>query len=327
MMKLKYLFSNEDLAEMILKNWKHDKDDIDMFKYYRISANAIYPFKVKGEIQFLRFAPKSEKKNINILAELDFIHYLKSKQYGVLEPVKSKDNKELIEVETPWGKYLATVFKRVKGEQINKTDFNDDIIFTYGKALGKLHQLSSGYLPNIDQRWSCEEVLQWISDILMNYPEEKLALQEAKKIQNFYSTLPMTKDNFGLVHYDFECDNVFFDKASKTCNVIDFDDAMYHWYVMDITQALESLKEYIPNDKYQDKKQCFIDGYNTEYNISDDMMSIMPIFRRFANLYGYTRVLRSIDDKWDNEPQWMEKLRIDLSQTNESDSSFFGDEI
>ena len=50
------------------------------------------------------------------------------------------------------GEYLATVFKRVKGEQINKTDFTDDITFTYLKALGKLHQLSRVYLPNIYQR-------------------------------------------------------------------------------------------------------------------------------------------------------------------------------
>lgn len=42
-MKLKYLFVNRNLAEMLLKKW--DYEGIGMFKHYRVSSNAIYPFK------------------------------------------------------------------------------------------------------------------------------------------------------------------------------------------------------------------------------------------------------------------------------------------
>jgi Ser/Thr protein kinase RdoA (MazF antagonist) len=78
MLKLKYLFNDENLAEMILGNWEFDKESIDLFQYYRISSNAIYPFSWKGKTQLLRFAPKTEKCKSNILAELAFISHLRT---------------------------------------------------------------------------------------------------------------------------------------------------------------------------------------------------------------------------------------------------------
>lgn len=327
MLKLKYLFNNVDLAEMLLRNWEFDERSLDMFKYYRISSNAIYPFQAQGKTQLLRFSPKSEKKRENILAELDFISYLRSKKYGVLETVVSKNGEELIEMQTPWGKYFASVFKRVAGVQINNTDLSDLVIFSHGKALGELHQLSSEYKPSANKRWSYSDVLNWIHTILVDFPNEKSALMETKLLRDYFDSIPKTKANYGLIHYDFEYDNVFYDEESKSCNVIDFDDAMYHWYVMDIEQSLDSLKDCILPEMFQQKKQCFLEGYRTEFEISDDIMSILPACRRFANLYGYVRVLRSVEEKWDNEPEWLVDLRAELIEGMKEESLCFGMEI
>lgn len=328
MLKLKYLFDNEDLAEMLLKNWEFDKEStIELFKYYRISSNAIYPFRVQGKTQLLRFSPKSEKKRENILAELEFISYLKSNQYGVLETVVSKNREELVEAITPWGDYYASVFKRVSGVQLNNTDLSDSIIFNYGKALGKLHQLSSEYSPSKNKRWSYSDVLDWMHTILVEIPNETAALNELHLLRDYFNSIPITKFNFGLIHYDFEFDNVFYDEETQSCNVIDFDDAMYHWYVMDIEQALDSLQDCISTEIFQHKKQCFIDGYRTEYDLTEDMMSLLPACRRFANLYGYVRILRSAEEKWENEPEWLVSLRRKLINAMKNDSSCFGMEI
>jgi Ser/Thr protein kinase RdoA (MazF antagonist) len=326
-LKLKYLFNNEELAEMLLKNWEYDEESIDMFKYYRISSNAIYPFKCEGNTHLLRFAPKTEKLKSNILAELDFIKYLRDNQYGVLESAASKQGEELVEVHTPWGEYFASVFKRVSGVQINNTDFSDTIIFSHGKALGRLHHLSSQYTPGKFQRWSYRDALDWIQEVLMDFPEESAALMETKLLREYFASIPKSQFNYGLIHYDFEYDNVFYDNKSNSCNAIDFDDAMYHWYAMDIEQALDSLQDYIPAEMFNHKKQCFMDGYLTEYDISNDFEDILPACRRFANLYGYARILRSIAEKWDNEPDWLTNLRAKLSKGLEGDSILFGREL
>jgi hypothetical protein len=102
---------------------------------------------------------------------------------------------------------------------------------------------------------------------------------------------------------------------------------MYHWYAMDIEQALGSLQDCIPSEMFNQKKQCFMDGYLTEYGISDDVEAIIPACRRFANSYGYVRMLRSIEDKWDNEPDWLTNLREKLSKGMEESSICFGKEL
>ncbi|MEI2666227.1 phosphotransferase enzyme family protein [Rossellomorea sp. LJF3] len=324
MLKLKYLFNNEDLAEMLVRNWECDGQSPDVFTTYRISSNAIYSFQFRDKTQFLRFAPTSEKSRENLLAELDFISYLRSKQYGVLETVGSKSGNELMEVQTPWGEFFASVFKQVPGVPIGETDLNDHIMFSYGKSLGKLHRLSSEYYPVQSKRWSCSDVLTSIESILMDLPHEALALKETKLLKEYFKSIPKSKNNFGLIHYDFEYDNVFYDAESQSCHVIDFDDAMYHWYVMDIEQTLDSLQDCIPSEKYQEKKECFLDGYRTEFEIEDDMLALLPAFRRFADLYGYVRILKSSEEQWNHEPEWLVGLRERLTQAMKSKSMCFG---
>ena len=65
MLKLKYLFENFDLARKCMEFYECDMDSVDeMLRYFRISSNAIYPFRLKpdGRICFLRLSPAEEKK-------------------------------------------------------------------------------------------------------------------------------------------------------------------------------------------------------------------------------------------------------------------------
>lgn len=324
MMKLKYLFDNRELAKMLLSNWKYDEASLKMLDYFRISSNAVYPFQYEGKTRFLRFAPVSEKDKSNIIAELEFINYLNSNDYPALRTVLSNSSEELITADTPWGEYYAAVFDRVAGTQMGDIELNETILFQYGKALGKLHKLSSMYVP-ANRRWSYEDVLLWMSNILSEHQGHESAQRELELLQKYFSKIPKTKNTYGLVHYDFELDNVFYDETASTCSVIDFDDAMYHWYVMDIEQALDSIKEALVPTSYAQARETFLNGYKSEYPIDDELLSLMPAFRRFANLYSYTRILRASAEKLDNEPKWLSDLRIKLANAMKNKSAGFGD--
>lgn len=327
MMKLRHLFSNFDLAEMLLKNWEFDEDSLDLFKEFRISANAIYPFKQNGELCFLRCGPCSEKRRQNLIAELDFIQYLRSTGYPALEPLPSKSGALWLEQRTPWGEQFACAFQRVKGVQLSRTELDDPVVLAYGRALGELHALSATYPATTVRRWTHEEVLDWITVELKSLPADRLASNELLMLREYFSRLPASASVYGLVHYDFETDNVFYDETNGTCSVIDFDDAMYHWYMLDIVQALDSLKREVPADVFAQKKALFLSGYTSQFAIDDDLLAGMPFFRRFTSLYRYTRVKRAIYEKWDNEPEWMLELRHKLEQTMKSDSASFGKPI
>jgi Ser/Thr protein kinase RdoA (MazF antagonist) len=323
MLKLKYLFDNRDLAKMLLGYWEYDEDSLEMLNYYRISANAIYPFKCKGKTRLLRFAPVTEKENSNVLAELEFIRYLNSNGYPALRTVLSKDSEELVIAQTPWGEYFATTFDRVSGVQIGDTEYKDSIMFEFGKTLGRLHMLSSAYNP-VNMYWSYEDVLKWVRNTLLEHKNQEFALEEVSLLQVYFSKLSKTSEIYGLVHYDFEMDNVFYDEKTDTCNVIDFDDAMYHWYAMDIEQSLDSIKQEIEPAKHEEAGKWFIKGYRSEYSVTDDILSLLPAFRRFANLYGYTRILRASAEEWKVEPKWLVDLRTKLNNSMKVRSANFG---
>jgi len=329
MLKLRYLFNNTDLAHMLLENWEYDASSIDMFQYYRISANAIYPFKKNGEICLLRFCPILEKPKENIVAELEFVDYLRSKHYQALEPVPSKTGEELVQKETPWGGYYASVFKRVRGTQISESPLDDDLVFTFGASLGQLHKLSREYTPSTTKRWTHTDVFSWIEHSLGIVSVEDVVLSELTLLRNYFATLPSDPKNYGLIHYDFELDNVFYDPMSKSCSVIDFDDAMYHWYIMDIERALDSLKQdsNLAEHEFDQKKALFLKGYRSQFDLDDALLAIMPVFQRFANLYSYARIVRSIQECWENEPEWLVELRMHLQNLLRDKSFYFGKTI
>ena len=327
MMKLRHLFDNPALAEMLLKNWEYDGTSLELFQHFRISANAIYPFRKNGEVCYLRCCPTSEKTRENLVAELEFINYLRSRQYNALEPVPSKAGDDLVQRSTPWGEYYASVFKRVKGKQISETDFSDEIMFAYGSSLGQLHQLSSEYAVPKTKRWAFSDVFNWIEETLKSLVLETSPMDELSLLGEYFSRLLINSKNYGLIHYDFELDNVFYDDSKKSCSVIDFDDAMYHWYVMDIVQALHSLKSEIAENEFPHKQAIFLEGYRSRFEIDDNLFAAALVFRRFANLYQYARVARAMHEHWDNEPDWMVELRTRLTKSLVRNSEFFGKAI
>ncbi|MDQ0172811.1 phosphotransferase enzyme family protein [Paenibacillus tundrae] len=324
MLKLNYLFHNHDLAEMILKQWDYDVESLDMFQHYRISSNAVYPFRFQEEVRLLRFAPVDEKDKSNIEAELAFLHELHRHQYGALEAVPAHTGEELVQVHTPWGAYYASVFKRVPGISLARVDLDETIVHGYGQALGKLHNVSRQYVPEHTSRWTYTEVLNWMQGVLAGFPDETEALNEVDAVRTVLASWPVTKQNFGLIHYDFELDNVFYDQEDHAFYAIDFDDAMVHWYAMDVQQSLDSLQEEIEPEHGEQMKQSFMQGYWSVADETVDMEMMFPACRRFANLYGYVRILRSAAQQWAHEPEWMCGLRERLEKAMVEKAKLFG---
>ncbi len=327
MLKLRYLFNNADLAEMLLQNWEHDQPSSQLFSFFRISSNATYPFRRAGQTCFLRFCPTPEKPPEAVVAELDFIRYLRSNGYNAPETIPSKSGSELLQKETPWGNYLATAFKSSGDKPLNEVDLQDEVVFAFGKALGALHRLSRRYGDPKVRRWSHLDALNWIAVTLKDASGQELPLTELTLLRQYFSSIPKDPSTYGLVHYDFELDNVFFEPVTASCSAIDFDDAMYHWYIMDIEQTLDSLTDHTTEADFQHKKTVFLNGYCGEFPLQDNMLHRLPTFRRFANLYSYTRILRSVQETWENEPEWMQGLRNKLSAALRSRSALFGTPI
>lgn len=256
-------------------------------------------------------SPAEEKLETNIYGEIEFIQYLTEYNYKALIPVKSLNNKYIEIIETPYGPYYASVFEQVLGTPIEDSELNSTMLYEYGKSLGKLHALSTKYVP-VSRKWSYEDVLEWIRTELAKHKDEDTVLCEYELIKERLNALDKTPSNYGLIHYDFEIDNVFYDAETKSCSVIDFEDGMYHWYGLDIEQAFDSLSDLVQGRDLEEARNLFLEGYKTEFDIENACLDELPLFRSFIDLYSYTRIQHSLQEVFDNEQDWLLNIRYKL---------------
>lgn len=313
MLKLRHLIQNFALAKEALQHWEHDPDTLEEdLNQFRISSNAIYPFHQEGRLCFLRLAPREEKLQTNIAGEFEFLSYLIRNGYPALEPILARSGAPYLLLHTAWGEYYAAAFYGVKGVQLTSTQLTDAVLYQYGKALGRLHAVSASFVPTI-KKWSHTDALSWIESVLIEYDAPAFMLVELRAVSDLLAELTIDHKNYGLVHYDFEPDNVFYDVGTQSCSVIDFDDGMYHWYALDIEQVFDSLMDCVANDELQAAKKMFIKGYRSEYAFDQQAENLLPLMRRFVDLFTYARLIRSVAESLAEEPQWMHSLRQKLN--------------
>lgn len=296
MLKLIYLTENFDLARFALARWPHDEATLDdRLKWFRISSNAVYPFDMKGQLCFLRLAPAEEKNAAHIRAELDFLTRLQQEGYPAMRPIPALDGQLLLTLDTPWGVWYACAFTGVPGRSLEDTPLTEDTLIRYGNALGRLHRISMT-LDAPPARPSWKDALDWAAERFSFGPQELLA--ECRAVAGALQQLSADRQSFGLVHYDFEPDNVFFD--GENCYAIDFDDSMLHFYAMDLVQALDEM----PPEAHG----AFLTGYRAACPESGAKEADFPLMRRFRNLYSLARLRHTLSEIPSPQPDWMPPL-------------------
>ena len=324
MLQLKYLFQDKETALSILSRWNYDENQPDLMERFRISANAVYSFTDQGIRHFLRFAHEEEKSRGQILAELAFLRYLIQNGYPCLRPVLSKHGNEVEVVDTPSGRYYASVFLGAPGKSLGDQPITAEMLFGWGKQMGLLHRFSKDYTPHNYRRIDHAGQLKWMAEVLATFPDEELARTELRIVSDWLSKLPKSKDNYGLIHYDFETDNVFYSEDTKEFHIIDFDDAVYHWFALDVTTALATYE----GDNPELAQEQFVAGYRTEHHLDEQWQALSPGFVRYQALYGYVRVIRSARDRdFGEEPDWMVRLRNKFAKYCEKRREQFGKDI
>jgi Ser/Thr protein kinase RdoA (MazF antagonist) len=276
------------IAERILEHWEHDPGSA---QFFRSSTNFVYVFRKGGERFFLRFAESAERTGAEISAEIALLGFLASQGMRVSTPIASKNGRCVETVETDLGTFHAVVFAQLQGAQVALEELGTAQFEVWGATLGKLHALMHLYQnPRLSarRRWSDHLTMARIS-----LPKEEPMVQaEFDHLTSWLSELPVTATNYGLVHGDFELDNLFW--QDDTIAMLDFDDCSYCWYVADVACALRDLFE-TGVDLSHPSFRAFIRGYSTHYFLDEELISHLPTFMRLANFLMYAKLVRAMD--------------------------------
>ena len=294
------------IATHILQRWEHDVASI---QFFRSSANFVYSFRKGEQPYFLRFVASSERTRETIEAEVDILHWIANKGMFVASAVKSKHGNFVETVVMNEGTFHAVVFTALRGTQFEIEDLNEAQFWQWGATLGKLHSVVEMYPSTTSNRSTWKEHLAAMSESLAK--DEPIVRAELGQISSLLNKLPITHSNYGLIHFDFELDNLCW--YDHVIGMLDFDDCSYYWYVADVAFALRDLFEEsvdVENSNFL----AFVRGYREQHSLDDAFLSYVPLFIRFANLFAYTKLVRSVDIS-DNPtyPEWLIGLRLKLT--------------
>ena len=325
MLPLKFLFENYELAKECLKLYDHSDRYLDeMLRYFRISSNAIYPFYAdnKGKVCFLRLSPIAEKAPSEVESELHFITWLLERGFPIMKPYPMKDGKLYDVLPTQWETYNVSCFEKVSGETLEDADGSPELARGYGRILAELHNLSAEY-PYSYERKGHAELLSDIKERLGRNKAPEAILSQCDKLTDELEVLDKNKDNYGLVHYDFEPDNVLYNEESGQFGVIDPDDSIRCWYALDVVRAIDAMGDVVEENLKEQAVSAFIEGYRSKRTFTEGQLASMPLMRRLVSLQEYDTILHVLSEPVEDEPEWMTEIKEKLNRKITDLCAFF----
>lgn len=307
--------SEHPIVAGILEKWGYDKGSASFF---RASSNIIYTFTINEKKFILRLTDSFDRAYHQVETELAFLSTLTEHQFPVNKPNPSLSGSEIEICETEIGTFYATVFSHIKGKLCDINDLSETNFFYWGKSLGKLHKVSTLFDKqgeNEKRPFSYETHLEFIKRVIAG--EEEYIHQELKLIESWINNLSKTNQNFGVIHFDYELDNLIW--TENNIEVIDFEQCSYYWYTADLAFALRDLFE-DGCDLEHPHFQAFLKGYQEEKSISENYTEEIPAFLRFHRLYIFAILLKTMDlgtAKGQENPEWVVNLSARLARKAE----------
>ena len=296
------------LADRIVAAWPNDGSRPI---YIRASANFVFVFKSDtGHGRVLRFNHESERDPTAIAAELAAVDQVAAAGTHVARPVKSAAGNWVETVATDHGTFHAAAFERIFGEQTDlDAGLTDAQWRHWGRALAQVHNTLAATTA---ARPSWQDHADQAKAALHDDPALSQVLQQ---ITRDLHALPHTTENFGLIHFDFELDNIVWRDGAPVA--IDFDDCAHYWYAADIAYALRDLfdDDATNVDLDHPRLRLFVAGYRAARAMSDADLANLPLFLRFHHLLGLARLRHAMTPAEPGEPDWVPDLRAKLAAT------------
>ncbi|MBN1148118.1 MAG: phosphotransferase [Anaerolineales bacterium] len=290
------------IADQIAARWLGGETAV---RCIRASANFVFHIKANQADYVLRFNHASERQVEVIAAELQYIQHLARHGVCAARPVPSPNDRYIESVPTSMGVFHAVLFEALPGEHLEFEALSAQDFERWGRALAEVHVASQDL--QVDRPYWRDHIATARRIIPKS---ERSAWQELAALEERLDELPCSRENFGLVHYDFELDNILWRQGKA--NIYDFDDCAYYWFVADIPYALRELfDDRLERFDFEDGRfQAFLRGYRSLRQMENEELGRIALFLRLHNLVAFARIYRSIvENPASEEPEWTVALR------------------
>lgn len=288
----------ENELKVQLQHCIHSKVAVEFIK---LSSNHNFRVTIGGSQYFCRIYRGNKWSKEQILAELHFLQKARAAGLKVQAPVALTDGIFLSELTTTNQHYA--LFEWCPGAHRYPTNWDEEFVFSWGAALGELHEFCKSYDVDTVKRPAHADV-PWHRDLMnllsqCDFQEQLMCTfrDEYEQVQSYFATLPTTNDVYGYVHYDFHPGNILVDGSDFW--LIDFDDICHHWFVWDFAMVFHKLSGKAMNRKNEYLKSRFVAGYRTKTELKPEWEKRLRLFERIRHLFmlGWLASKRD-EEKW-----------------------------
>ncbi|XEC94043.1 phosphotransferase enzyme family protein [Paenibacillus tarimensis] len=284
--------------------------------------NFIYSYTREGSKYILRFTPNTVRTQEGLEAELEWIRYLKENGMSVSEPVPSAQGIYVERVSRKMVDFFATSFRHAPGRKIGYPEcLGNPLLYEQcGRMTGHLHELAKRYEPLTRRHtWERNEYLLRARKYIP--PENVPILRALDELKERVASLPVTPDNFGLIHGDINVGNFSVDETGEI-TLFDFDECQYSWYAEDIAIQLYYMLYVFGEDSKSERKvqyELFIEHFSRGYTedgrrLPEGWKEQLPLFLRLREIIVLIGMYRSWDlrqpDDWTRDFLQDSRMRI-----------------
>ena len=281
--------------------WRADAGTV---RHVRSSANHIFRFERAGAPHYLRLSPASERTPVRLIAELNFVGTVGAAGVPVALPVPSNESQRIEVVDAKGERYYAVVFAALQGQAwLEPHELTAAMYRTWGETLGRIHSISQTYVPVGPRLPSWRERLADAQHWLAEEPAIRAELEQATA---WLDRLARPEGSYGLIHGDPELDNLVWDGV--VFQVMDFDDAHYHFYAYDVALALADV--WAVAEQAAERTAWFMEGYERTPGVLPVEPDLIPRFLRLNRALKAVSLVRAYAGLLEEGvPEWVERLR------------------
>lgn len=309
--------------------------DIDSLKFISNSCNEVYRFNKGNKDYFLRLAEKPVEFEINIKAEVHWVRYLVERGVCASLPIETKEG-ELTAVCIDQGNcFIATVFEGAPGKFFDSDPrlWGPGLFNTWGETMGLMHRLTKTYDPGDLKYKRMEWNVAEINNPNLYYGSYHMLLRKLRSIEKQLKSLPINKETYGLIHYDFHPYNFLIDQGEIT--VFDFDDSLHGWFGLDIgiaaTHAVWWGSHYqnwgSKNEFAKHFLNEFLEGYIKQNSIEQEWIQRIPLFMEYRNINSFFWWLNNWNGNEENLTDFQKNAIVEAVKLIKSDKPFDGCDI
>lgn len=273
-------------AKTVVDRWQGHPDSII---HLGNQGNSVFSFQNSvGNLQILRFTDNDFRSFDELVAEMNFVHHLKSLGVGVAEAIPTSDGVFAFWAQCSSGNLICSSIAYAPGHDVQEGSPNWGIkVFEeWGRNLGLIHKGATTYVPRAGEpkRWS------WESEILIEQAEGLIPKEDSKSREEFREvisnckSLPKSPNDFGLIHADHTPQNFRYDPETDRITAFDFGNCCYHWYVADLAVSLSTVRRKKNRDEI---RAGFLEGYSLVRDLPSNLEDLIDLFIRLRVVYVY----------------------------------------